>query len=539
MFLTPPNSIPRQRLLQVNAVALATVVIAVAMVTVVVVAAAVAAVGMAVVATDANLTSASDPSDLQPLFQQLPLMAALQAQSSHQRLRCHVPGHAGQGLWPKPRQDFDEQLDWLQAVYPYDLTELPGLDVLSDPEDVLKESQALVAQAYGAAQSFYLVNGASVGLMAALLALGRQQTVLVARNCHRCVVQGLILGQHTPVWILPTYDSDWQLWGGLSVDALETAYQANPQASALVMTHPTYEGASSPLVEIAQWCHQRGLKLIVDEAHGTLWPLIKPINPQWAANACSALNLPTTIGAAVVVHSAHKSAGSLTQTAVLHRPHGSPIAPEDLQAQLNLLHTSSPSYVLLASLEATLLYWASSAGLKRLTSALEAIEALHQWAATALSQLQIHPHTGPFHWVMKAEGVSGQWLAETLETKFDIAFEAYGPRSVLLLIHPSLPPEALAQLKATLIQLDQSLTSTNRLTEDGDAVSFQLPMAPLTPAQAFEAPGRVCSKNEAIGAIAKSLYAPCPPGIPVVVPGEQIEASHHPWLPQELLVVQR
>ncbi|MCA9799536.1 MAG: hypothetical protein KC474_08290, partial [Cyanobacteria bacterium HKST-UBA04] len=129
-------------------------------------------------------------------------------------LRCHVPGHGGQPWFGT----ISDRLAWLDTLTPFDTTELPGLDTLSDPAGIILESQTLVAQAYGAAHSFYLVNGASAGLHASLLALSwlkPNQPVLVARNAHRAVIAGLLLARLEPIWVLPSYDEDWHLWDGL------------------------------------------------------------------------------------------------------------------------------------------------------------------------------------------------------------------------------------------------------------------------------------------------------------------------------------
>ncbi|MEZ4576186.1 MAG: DegT/DnrJ/EryC1/StrS family aminotransferase [Vampirovibrionales bacterium] len=343
-------------------------------------------------------------------------------------LRCHVPGHGGQPWFGT----ISDRLAWLDTLTPFDTTELPGLDTLSDPAGIILESQTLVAQTYGAAHSFYLVNGASAGLHASLLALSwlkPNQPVLVARNAHRAVIAGLLLARLEPIWVLPSYDEDWHLWDGLTVDALEAAFRQHPHASAIVLPHPTYEGRPADIQRIASWAKAHSLVVIVDEAHGTLWPLI---------DGCpSALQA----GADVVIHSAHKSAGSLTQTAVLHLGPGSALPKQAVGQALNLLHTSSPSYPLLASLEAALLYWASATGRQQLNHHMQRIHELEQWIDHTLTTLERHQHTGPLQCLLRVKPqpgqriVEGQTLAEAMEECYGLRYEAVSGMGVLLLLH--------------------------------------------------------------------------------------------------------
>jgi lysine decarboxylase len=448
----------------------------------------------------------------------LPLTQAIDTVVRRGRHRFHFPFHAGHALI---------EASWGPQ---HDLTELPELDVLGDPAGVLAESQQRVAQQFGAAHSFYLINGASMGLTAAMLVLGQQQTVILARNAHRSVLHGVILAQHTPVWVLPQSLDDWGVWGQVTADTLDTALMQTPDVKALVVTYPTYEGLyDTGLKTLIDACHQRGVAVIVDEAHGTLWPL-HPDLPD------SAL----TLGADIVVHSCHKSAGAPTQTAVMHVNHHSLISVEAVQASLNLLQTTSPSYPLLMQLEQTLAFWQTPVGLNTLAWHIERCSALKHWIQTHCQHIQSYhpqakqPRQGPFQLILRHSGLSGETLAERLEEEHDIAFESYNHRSVLLSLNIGLDDTSLEALKTALRALDTAVTSATEISEK--SLPFQLPQPVMTPSQAFFAPGETIETTAAIGRIAKTVIAVCPPGIPVVIPGERIQPEHQPYLPEQIVV---
>ncbi len=451
-----------------------------------------------------------------------PLLNALHEQVHLNRHRFHVPFHSGINL-------SEPILPSLENWFHYDLTELPPLDVLGDPQGVLLESQAMVAELFGARQSFYLINGASVGIMAALMALelppGRQ--VLVARNCHRSVIHGLILTGAEPVWMLPEVNEAWGLWGGIDPMRLRQKLHENPQISAFVMTHPTYEGISSDIKAIQAICAEHNVLLIVDEAHGSLWPLVD--------------DLPTSaleIGADAVIHSLHKSGGSLTQTGLLHLPLGSGLSPERVQQCLNLLQTTSPSYPLLANLEATCFFLGSEAGQTLIAEKLENIRLLRAWIASELSTIEAYPVDASrqeFQLFLRSSKYTGEMLAEILEERYALAFESALPRGVLLNLNLGLTKAAFDALQSALLDIDKASMALPDV--DDVPIHFELPNVACLPQKAFFPPGEAVSREKSVGRIAKSIVATCPPGIPILMPGEIIHERHLPYLADEVQVV--
>jgi lysine decarboxylase len=414
----------------------------------------------------------------------------------------------------------------------WDLTELPSLDVLGNPQGVLQQSQAEVARLFEAAHSFYLVNGASVGLMALLLSLpplhGPKPAILLARNVHRSVVHGIILTGATPYWILPEPIPGWGIWGPLDPEQLADTLARLPDIQAVVMTHPTYEGVASDIQSIAAICQRHGVILIVDEAHGSLWPLSDDL-PLSALKA----------GADAVVHSLHKSAGSLTQTALLHLSTPSRLDATAVQQALNLLHTTSPSYILLAHMEVICAFWGSPKGRALLAQHQQNASMLHHWIPSHLTTFQVLQPPGQvvgFQLFLRSHKMSGESLGDMLETQYGLSFETATPYGVLMLLNPGLPPKALDELKTALLDIEAKTTDW---PNHPIAVSpnFEVPCMAMTPREAFFSPGRLLPKEQAVGHVAQQLVAHCPPGIPVLIPGESIVSAHLSYLPDVVQVV--
>lgn len=459
----------------------------------------------------------------------MPLLRALSETVQKQHHRFHVPCHAGHGF-------FGLLQELQQNLYTYDLTELPTLDVLGNPAGVLRDSQEQVARWFGARDSFYLVNGATVGLMAALLACGvtEQSHVLLARNAHRSVIQGLVLTGATPQWILPDMLTDWGLWGAVSPRRLEAVLaSASPRPEIFVLTHPTYEGLPSDVAAIASVCKRYGVKLIVDEAHGSLWPLFPDLLPQSAMAA----------GADAVVHSLHKSAGCLTQSALLHLPHGSAILPEAAQDALNLLQTTSPSYVLLANMEAVCAFWASASGQALFQRHYQTVAGLRAWIDSSLGSIRLLPSPSgqPFglQLYLKSRQLPGEAFAEQLEDLHGIAYESVTPYGVLLLMNAGLSQADFEALQNALsaIEAEPVFEPVAEKLVLSASSQFALPEMASTPREAFQCAGRQVARENAVGCVSKQVVANCPPGIPVVVPGECISRAHLPFLPDVLTVI--
>ena len=252
------------------------------------------------------------------------LPEALGAYAALDAARFHMPGHKGRALsWPfEPAQ--------------WDVTELSTTDNLQMPAGPIRAAERAWAEACGAKFSFLSVNGSTQCIIAMLLALGPNRHVLVGRDCHKSVSAGLAMAGHSVSFVYPEFDGD--LDGVVSASAVETALKAQ-KADAVLVTSPNFYGLCADVEAIARVAHENGALLLVDSAHGAHFPF-SPLLPEFPS-AC--VDLWCT--------SAHKTLSALTQAAVLHLGVNCPLAEHDMRRAVSLTQTTSPSYLLMASLD--------------------------------------------------------------------------------------------------------------------------------------------------------------------------------------------
>ena len=225
----------------------------------------------------------------------------------------------------------------------WDLTEVEGTDDLHDAGGILSDAMRRTARLWGAERTWYLVNGSTCGLLAAIRALaGHGAEVICARNCHKAVFHAIELSGYRVRWLMPAVNEEWGICGGISALQVQAALSRYPAAKAVILTSPTYEGILSDIKGICRVCHEKGIPVLVDEAHGA------HLMPLSAASGFPAGALAG--GADLVVQSPHKTLPSLTQTALLHLQ-GRIADPARVEEELDIFETSSPSYPLMASLD--------------------------------------------------------------------------------------------------------------------------------------------------------------------------------------------
>ncbi len=244
-----------------------------------------------------------------------------------------MPGHKNGALSGLPAE--------LRTALTYDLTELDGLDDLYQPEGVIKEAEQKLTDFYRSDKSFFLINGSTVGNLAMVYATCTVgETVIVQRNAHKSIFNAIELTGARPVFISPEWDSVTKTAGTVTAKQVEKALTSFPEAKAVILTYPTYYGTTGDeLEESVRLCHEREIPVLVDEAHGAHFVIGEPF-------PTSALEL----GADVVVHSAHKTLPAMTMASFLH-VRSNLIVPEKVAHYLQMLQSSSPSYLLMASLD--------------------------------------------------------------------------------------------------------------------------------------------------------------------------------------------
>jgi arginine decarboxylase len=434
----------------------------------------------------------------------IPILEAILRHLRTNRLALHVPGHKlGRGLPGEIGM-------WLSNGGRLDLTEIPGLDDLHAPEGAILEAQRLAARAFGAEETHFLVNGSTAGNLAMIMAAVRPgETILVPRNLHKSVLHGLVLAQARPVYLTPDTVTEFGIASGVSVETVRRAVLRHPEAKAVLVTSPTYHGICSDLCAIADVVHAAGMMLLVDEAHG--------------AHLAFHEELPITAmqaGADAAVQSTHKMLGSLTQTAMLH-VQGQRLDRVRLRKRLQLVQSTSPSYLLLASLDAAR-FLMESEGRERIGRALAAIRAGVQRlkerpGLRLLEQADGYP-VDPFKWTIGvgALGRTGaevyQWLHER-----GVTLELSDPWNVLAVFSYADGERQVERLLEALAQVEPG-DETPALSA-GASISFHLEQGVL-PFEAFERESEAVSLMEAPGRLAAEMVIPYPPGIPLIVPGE-------------------
>ncbi|MEM9218466.1 MAG: aminotransferase class I/II-fold pyridoxal phosphate-dependent enzyme [Cyanobacteria bacterium P01_F01_bin.150] len=270
-----------------------------------------------------------------------PFLTALYHASQRHHAPFYAPGHKqGRGISTSMVQLLGAGS--LRA----DLPELPELDSLFTPEGAILEAQTLAAQTFGADQTWFLANGSTCGIQAAILAVcGPGDRILLPRNVHQSVISALILSGAVPIFIAPDYDPEWDMAHGIDPAAVATALLTHPAIKAIMIVSPTYYGTCSDVDAIARLAHAHQIPLIVDEAHGPHFGF-HPDLP------CSALSA----GADVAIQSTHKVLSAMTQASMLHlkHPQDGPqrISPQRISQSLQLVQSTSPNALLLASLDA-------------------------------------------------------------------------------------------------------------------------------------------------------------------------------------------
>ncbi len=267
----------------------------------------------------------------------MPLGDALAEYISSSRVSMHIPGHKKNCMNTIPEL---EAMIGSRAIA-CDITEIEGFDDYHEPEGIIKEAMQLAAELFGADETYFLVNGTTAGIMAAVASAASEgESVLIASDCHKSVTRGLILSGADPVYISPFIDPDTGLPAGIDISQMEKILSYGG-IRAVVLSNPSYYGTYSDIAAIAELAHKHNAAVIVDEAHGAH---LRFTEQEILHDAMSA-------GADIAVQSTHKMLGSLTQSSMLHVK-GEMIDRKRLAYNIRLLTSTSPSYLLMASLDA-------------------------------------------------------------------------------------------------------------------------------------------------------------------------------------------
>ncbi|MCO5602958.1 hypothetical protein L7F22_057099 [Adiantum nelumboides] len=472
----------------------------------------------------------------------VPLVDALAACASRDGVASfHFPGHRRGAAAPPA-------LARLLGLPPFahDLPELPELDNLFAPHDAIALAQARAAALFGAESTFFLVNGSTCGIHAAIMSTCRPgHTLILPRNCHISAFSGLVLSGAKPLYAMPSHDTDWDIAHGIDPAHVEEAFaEAKRQAErveigALLITSPTYFGVCSDIRGIANVCHKHNVPLIVDEAHGAHFRFHDEL-PETALQQ----------GADMVIQSTHKVLTSLTQSAMLH-VQGNMVDSLFLGKCLQTLQSSSPSYLLLASLDAATEHAAVS-GTDCLTNAIrlarktrEALEQVEGVKVLSFSGLQNRGVRGvkaidPLRitiglWEL---GLSGFEVDDILRLEHLVIAELPLLQSITFAVSLGTTDEDIDSLIAAFKAIAKSrplgMRSETKMREPSLAsmlyTDYVWQKGRLAPRDAYFAASERVQAEAACGRVCCELICPYPPGIPILVPGERISKESMDYL---------
>lgn len=412
----------------------------------------------------------------------------------------HMPGHK--------RQPYIQSL---AAAYGIDITEIEGYDNLYEPEGMIKDALANAKRVYGSDETLFLVNGSTVGILTAITGVvGHGQMVLVARNCHKAVFHALELCQCTVKYLHPMIDAEWDITTAISPAEVLECLEEFPEIRAIVITSPTYEGIVSDIKSIAELAHEKGIPLIVDEAHGAHFPF----DERFPTSALAQ-------GADVVIQSLHKTLPSFTQTALLHMKRGY-IDMERVKEYLGYFQTSSPSYLFMAGMDACIRDVSQKRA--RLWDNMFSYREAFFEKAKAWKHIRVKPDTDPCKLLISVKNTTatGRELQKQLLEQFHIQVEMACDTYVLAILTCCDTEEGVLRLGEALGAIDQSLRYQKTEQAPGKISKENICYALHEVKQMKKE--KIEIKN-ATGRVAAGFVNLYPPGIPIVAPGEEITSQ--------------
>jgi arginine decarboxylase len=459
-------------------------------------------------------------------FLETPLLNALSKSARRKQAAFYAPGHKqGKGVSQNIRDLIGKQ------VFLADLPELPELDNLFAPEGAIAKAQELAAQTFGATKTWFLINGSTSGIMAAILATsGMGEKIILPRNIHQSAIAGLILAGAIPIFINPEYDTQEGLAYNVTPEAVKQTLEQHPDTKAVMMLHPNYQGVCGDLKAIAELTHNYQIPLLVDEAHGAHFAFHDDLPP-------SAMS----VGADLTVQSTHKTLSAMTQSSMLHLQ-GNRVCSQRISKALQLVQSTSPSYLLLASLDAARQQMAT-AGKELMSKAIAlATEASHKIAEIPHLSIFNPPRQpgcqdfDPTRLTINVSqlGITGFEADEILHQHLGVTCELPLLQHLTLIISLGNTSEDIqALIQACSILSSKLQAPSSKLQALSSPLSgFGSHPAPVSPREAYFMSTETVSIDQASDRFCGELICPYPPGIPLLMPGEIITPEVIKYLKQ-------
>lgn len=450
-----------------------------------------------------------------------PLYEALLKYRREKKVSFHVPGHKD-GKW------FDQEGEAsFTSLLSLDGTEVNGLDDLHHPHEAIARAQELAAEAFGADATYFLVGGSTAGNLATSLTVFKPgDRVLVQRNSHKSVFNGLMLSGAEPIYVVPEVDQKEGIPLGIPPESIKEGLIQFPDVRGVWLTNPNYYGIGSNLKEIAKITRKANVPLLIDEAHG--------------AHYGQAAGLPSSSlqeGADLVVQSTHKMLSAMTMASMLHVK-GRRIDRERLTTFLSMVQSSSPSYPLMASLDLARRQLIQR-GRKELQEKALLFHEKKEYFQGLFKNLTFFTldsnekdaqEQDPFKWMISAADgeMTGYELLESLEDLGCVA-EMADTCHVVLAFSPGIGEEEMTLLQQALGKLDHIISTSRKkglLRMEEFTSSMRGEPSGISLRKALDLPGKSLPLMESAGYYCGEMIIPYPPGVPYVVPGEKIEKYH-------------
>ncbi len=445
---------------------------------------------------------------MNPSQKKTPLYEALLNLKEKNSYSFHVPGHKFGTVFSESGKEL------FQSILEVDATEITGLDDLHAAKGVIKEAQELASQFFESDDTYFLVNGTTSGILAAVMSVCRPgEKVIVQRNCHKSILHGLELAGAQPVFLMPDYEEDTGRYSGVTAKIINEALKQHSDASAVFLTYPDYFGRVFDMKEVCEVVHNYQVPVVVDEAHGVHFKLGPPFPP-------SSIDL----GGDLIIQSAHKMAPAMTMASFLHVK-GDKIDQSRLNYYLQIFQSSSPSYPLMASLDLARHYLASFSQADK-SNLLTYIEGLRKvWSEASR------------YWDLLPSGYSDDPLKLTLEVRGGLS----GFQVAEILEDHHLYPE-LATEKQVLLTIGLAPTiHLHKLHERLEEVNCQLKKQPKNATISVDQPqfpkfqtldidyaemslksAKFLEWSYVANRICAEAIVPYPPGIPLILKGERV-----------------
>ncbi len=457
---------------------------------------------------------------------QTPLFTALRKHAARHPLQFHIPGHkTGLAMDPEFRDFIGEQ------ALSIDLINIGPLDDLHHPTGIIDQAQKLAAKAFGADATFFSVQGTSGAIMAMIMSVvGPDDEILVPRNIHTSVLSAIILSGARPYFLQPEIDLQLGIAHGVRIESVRDGLDRHPNVKAIMLINPTYFGVATDLRTVAQLAHERGVVVLVDEAHGVHTHFHEELPPSAMDSGCD-----------LAATSVHKLGGSLTQSSVLNVREGL-VRARHVHSILSLLTTTSTSYILLASLDAARRQLATRGrGMldRAIVLAKKAREQLNEIPGIYCFGNEILQSSATFAFdplkltIRVADiGLSGFEVEVILREKYNIEVELSDLYNVLCVISFGDTEANVSMLVSAIAEI-----ANRELLQHHHKIQIVVPSTPvlaMNPRDAFYADTEVVQLEASIGRIIADVIKVYPPGIPVLLPGEIVTADNVAYIEENL-----